>query len=252
VPSRLAANGGDAADVANWPTEDLTLYRRFCKDVSTAEEQWDLSKTSIMASLRNPEPQVCPTFLRCLTVARKATGEDVVYEWRKFQEQGWERRRQHGYGIRPPETTTPAYSPPAADPVRRDVLAAAYREFQETVKAKTNGKARAHKLTTCPRLFTPAVLNPIFLDGPWDPTARKEALRSAPSAWLNGPQRWVSAVMLPVISKPALQGAKSVCSDAWTSDPPCEKAITRVSYEMKSGIFRSRTCYIQSEKGLKL
>jgi hypothetical protein len=179
VPSRLAANGGDAADVANWPTEDLTLYRRFCKDVSTAEEQWDLSKTSIMASLRNREPQLCLTFLRCLTLARKATGEDVVYEWRKFQEQGWERRRQHGYGIRPPETTTPAYSPPAADPVRRDVVAAAYREFQETVKAKTNGKARAHKLTTCPRLFTPAVLNPIFLDGPWDPTARKEALRSA-------------------------------------------------------------------------
>jgi hypothetical protein len=102
------------------------------------------------------------------------------------------------------------------------------------------------------RTFTPAVLHPIFLDGPWDPTARKEALRSAPPAWLNGPQRWVSAVIFPVISKPALQGAKSVIWDAWTSDPPCEEAIIRVSYEMESGIFRSRTCCIYSEKGLKL
>ena len=102
------------------------------------------------------------------------------------------------------------------------------------------------------RISTPAVLHPIFLDGPWDPTARKEALRSAPPAWLNGPQRWVSAVMLPVISKSVLQGAKSVILDAWTSDPPCEKANIRVSYEMKSGIFRSRTRCIHSGKGLKL
>jgi hypothetical protein len=102
------------------------------------------------------------------------------------------------------------------------------------------------------RTFTPAILHPIFLDGPWDTTARNEALRSAPPAWLNGSQRWVSAVMLPVIAKPALQGAKSVILDAWTSDPPCEKANIRVSYEMKSGVFRSRTCCIRSEKGLKL
>jgi hypothetical protein len=105
-----------------------------------------------------------------------------------------------------------------------------------------------HSLQT----FTPAILHPIFLDGPWDPTARKEALRSAPPAWLNGPQRWVSAVMLPVIPKPALQGAKSVILDAWTSDPPCKKANVRVSYEMKSGVFRSRTCCIQPREGLKL
>lgn len=102
------------------------------------------------------------------------------------------------------------------------------------------------------RTFTPAILHPIFLDGPWDPTARKEALRSALPAWLNGSQRWVSAVMLPVICKPALRGAKSVILDAWTSDPPCEEATIRVSYEMKSGVFRSRTRCIRSEKGLKL
>jgi hypothetical protein len=58
--------------------------------------------------------------------------------------------------------------------------------------------------------------------------------------------------MLPVIPKPAVRGAKSVILDAWTSDPPCEKANVRVSYEMKSGVFRSRTCCIRSEKGLKL
>jgi hypothetical protein len=102
------------------------------------------------------------------------------------------------------------------------------------------------------RTFTPAILHPIFLDGPWDSTARKEALRSASPAWLNSSHRWVSAVMIPAISKPALRGAKSVCLDAWTSDPPCEEAIVRISYEMKSGIFRSRTCCIHSGRGLKL
>ena len=39
------------------------------------------------------------------------------------------------------------------------------------------------------RISTPAVLHPIFLDGPWDPTARKEALRSVWRAWLDGSQR---------------------------------------------------------------
>jgi hypothetical protein len=58
--------------------------------------------------------------------------------------------------------------------------------------------------------------------------------------------------MLPVISKPALRGTKSVILDAWTSDPPCGEATIRVSYEMKSGVFRSRTRCIRSEKGLKL
>lgn len=58
--------------------------------------------------------------------------------------------------------------------------------------------------------------------------------------------------MLPVLPKSALQGAQGVFLDAWTSDPPCEEATIRVSYEMKSGVFRSRTCCIRSEKGLKL
>lgn len=96
-----------------------------------------------MASLRVREPQLHPTFLKCLAVARKTMGEDVAYEWRQFQQQGWEKRRQHGYGIQPPDVTAQSCSPSAPDPARRDVVATAYREFQETVKAKTNDwKAR--------------------------------------------------------------------------------------------------------------
>jgi hypothetical protein len=144
VTSSQAGDHEDAVDVANWPAEDRALYRHFCKDVRAAEEQWNHSKTShAMASLRGREPQLCPTFFKCLAIARKTMGEDVVYEWQKFQEQGWERRRQHGYGVQPPETTGPSFSPSAADPARRDVVAAAYREFQETAKARTNDwKAR--------------------------------------------------------------------------------------------------------------
>jgi len=41
-----------------------------------------------MASLRGQEPQLCPTFFKCLAIAHKTMGEDVVYEWQKFQEQG--------------------------------------------------------------------------------------------------------------------------------------------------------------------
>ena len=145
VPSDQALEGiEDAANVAEWPAEVRTLYRRFCKDVGTAEERWDHPKTNrAMALLRRREPQLHPTFLKCLAIARKTMGENVVYEWQRFQEQGWERRRLRGYGVQYPETTTLSRSPSAADPARRDVVAAAYREFREIVKANTTDwKAR--------------------------------------------------------------------------------------------------------------
>ena len=105
-----------------------------------------------------------------------------------------------------------------------------------------------HSLQT----FTSAILHPIFLDDPWEPKARNEAMRSAPPTCLAGPQRWVSAAMFPVIPKTAPQGAESIILDAWSSDPPCKKANVRVTYELKSGVFRSRTCCIRSGEGLKL
>ena len=39
VTSSQAGDYKDAVDVANWPAEDRTLYRYFCKDVRAAEEQ---------------------------------------------------------------------------------------------------------------------------------------------------------------------------------------------------------------------
>lgn len=129
----------DGASVSGWSASDRTLYRYFCKDVQTAEEQWDHHKVrQAMAKLREREPLLRPTFLRCLAIARKTMGERVICEWRKFQEQGWEKRRAHGSGIQGLETAPPAGSLPTPDPAWRDLVAAAYREFQEIFKAKTN------------------------------------------------------------------------------------------------------------------
>jgi hypothetical protein len=100
--------------------------------------------------------------------------------------------------------------------------------------------------------FTPAVLHPVFLNGPWDSRARNEALRSAPPACLHGPQCWVSAVMVPVTLNHGVAGARNLLLEAFTSDPLCKKAVVRVSHEMKSGIFLQERCSVQSEQGLKL
>lgn len=91
-----------------------------------------------MAKLREHEPLLQPTFLKCLAIASKTMGERVICEWRKFQEQGWEKRRVHGSGIQAPESAPPASPLPTPNPARRELVAAAYREFQETFKAKTN------------------------------------------------------------------------------------------------------------------
>lgn len=136
--------------VASWSPGDRRLYRRFCEDVQTAEGQWDHPSTRQgMASLRRREPQLHQTFLRCLAIACKTMGEDVVDEWRRFQDQGWEKRQRNKIDTLntlttlTPNTASHSSTPPTVDPARREVVAAAYREFQEIFKAKTNSwKAR--------------------------------------------------------------------------------------------------------------
>lgn len=139
-----ASGGKGVADVAQWSATDRALYRSFCEDVAAAEGRSDHQKTrNAMSRLRGREPLLQPTFLKCAALARRTMGEDVICEWRKFQEQGWERRREHARGVRGPRPEPPAGSPPTPDPARRDVVAAAYRELQEIFKAKTNDwKAR--------------------------------------------------------------------------------------------------------------
>ena len=66
---------------ANWSAEDRRLYRHFYEDVKTAEEQWDHASTRQgMAKLREQEPLLQPTFLKCLAIAYGTMGEHVVHE----------------------------------------------------------------------------------------------------------------------------------------------------------------------------
>ncbi|KAM0714631.1 hypothetical protein Q7P37_009927 [Cladosporium fusiforme] len=96
-----------------------------------------------MAKLREREPLLHQTFSKCLTIARRTMGEDVVDEWRKFQEQGWEKRQRCGFDPQLPKMTSPHGSLAAVELARRDVTAEAYRQFEEATKAKTNSwKAR--------------------------------------------------------------------------------------------------------------
>jgi hypothetical protein len=72
---------GDTEGMARWSAEDRRLYRHFCEDVSTAEEQWDHPSTHQgMAKLREREPLLQSTFSKCLAIARRTMGEDVVDE----------------------------------------------------------------------------------------------------------------------------------------------------------------------------
>lgn len=131
---------------ADWSAEDRRLYRHFCEDVKTAEGQWDHASTRQgMAKLREQEPLLQPTFLKCLAIARRTMGEEVVYEWRNFQERGWEKRRRHGFGPerRDVNIVAPGGSLSTVEPARRDVVTEAYRQFKEAVGANTNSwKAR--------------------------------------------------------------------------------------------------------------
>jgi hypothetical protein len=130
----------DAMGVAEWSAEDRRLYRHFCEDVKAAEGQWNHPSTlQGMANLREKEPLLRPTFLKCLTIARKTMGEGVIYEWRNFQEQGWEKRRRHGFGLEGPEMVAPGNPRPTVEPARRDVVAEAYRQFKEATCATTTG-----------------------------------------------------------------------------------------------------------------
>jgi hypothetical protein len=80
--------------------------------------------------------------------------DDVVHEWRNFQEQGWERRRQHGFGFERPAAATPRASLPVVEPARRDVVAEACRQFEEATSANTNSwKARFQYRRAAIRLF---------------------------------------------------------------------------------------------------
>jgi hypothetical protein len=130
-----AKDGGDATVVATLTAEERRLHRHFCEDVKAAEGRWDHSSTvKGMAALRKKDPQLHVTFRKCLTVARRTMGEGVVHKWRDFQEEGWEKRRQYKTGA-----TQPVSTAPTADPARGYVVAEAYRQFRETVKAKTGG-----------------------------------------------------------------------------------------------------------------
>jgi hypothetical protein len=129
----------DTTGSAEWSAESRRLYRHFCEDVKTAEEQWDHPKTRQgIANLRKSEPLLRGTFFRCLSIARKTMGEGVLCEWRNFQKQGWERRRRLGFDTERPPTVAPIDSQSASQPGRRDVVTEAYRRFGEAVGAKTN------------------------------------------------------------------------------------------------------------------
>lgn len=103
-----------------------------------------------------------------------------------------------------------------------------------------------------PRTFTPAVLHPVFSNGPWDRGSRMEAFNWVPPASRFGPQSWESAVMLPAISEQGSGGVRSALLNAFTADPRCFEADVRLSYGMRSGLFRSKGRHIQSTEGLKL
>lgn len=135
-----ARDGGDATVVATLTAEERRLYRHFCEDVKAAEGRWDHSSTvKGMAALQKKDPQLHVTFRKCLTVARRTMGEGVVHKWRDFQEEGWEKRRQYKTGAAQPVgmAVSTGDSAPTADPARGYVVAEAYRQFRETVKAKT-------------------------------------------------------------------------------------------------------------------
>jgi len=144
IASPIVTSPEDAEDIdvvglSDWSDDDCRLYRHFCGDVKTAETHWDHPSTRQgMARLREREPLLQQTFLRCLAIARRTMSEDVVHEWRNFQEQGWEKRRQHGFGLERPATATTCASLTADEPARRDVVAEAYRQFKEATGANTN------------------------------------------------------------------------------------------------------------------
>jgi hypothetical protein len=137
-----ARGGGSAMAVATLTAEERRLYRHFYEDVKGAEGRWDHSSTvKGMAALQKKDPQLHVTFRRCLTVARRTMGEGVVHKWRDFQEEGWEKRRQCKTGATQPVgmAISTRDSVPTVDPARGYVVAEAYRQFRETVKAKTDG-----------------------------------------------------------------------------------------------------------------
>ena len=69
----------------DWSAEDRRLYRHFCEDVKTAEGQWDHTSTRQgIAKLQEQELLLQPMFLKCLAIARRTIGKEVVYEWRNF------------------------------------------------------------------------------------------------------------------------------------------------------------------------
>ncbi|KAM0721341.1 hypothetical protein Q7P37_003045 [Cladosporium fusiforme] len=76
-----------------------------------------------------------------------------------------------------------------------------------------------------PHTFTPAILHPVFRNGPWDIVSRREAIKAAPWSLLDGTQRWVSAAMLPASLAHSLSRKKNILLDAFTSGPPGFEAV---------------------------
>lgn len=139
IPSAHTKEARNATGVASWSAEDRRLYRHFCEDVKTAEVHWDHSSTRQgMARLRGREPLLEPTFLKCLAIARRTMSEDVVHEWRNFQAQGWEKRQRFLKGLGRIEKEDSSSSLSAVEAERRDVVAEAYRHFQDATRANTN------------------------------------------------------------------------------------------------------------------
>jgi hypothetical protein len=142
--------------MAKWSEADRDLYRDFCRDVKAAEERSSNPKTlKAMVDLWRREPLLHKTFLKCLSIARATMGEDVRYQWRRFREQGRRKREQHEGGIWADETMAPGHTPSTVESTTEAaVVAAAYREFQEAIKAETNQwKARFQYRRAAARLF---------------------------------------------------------------------------------------------------
>jgi len=79
-------------------------------------------------------------------------GKTVIDEWRRFQEQGWERRKYGPGKPRPNETDD---SLETTNVARREVVAAAYLELQKVFRAKTaDWKARFQYRRATVGLFT--------------------------------------------------------------------------------------------------
>lgn len=129
--STWSTDDEDTASIPTWTATDQRLYRQFCEDVRAAEAQEGNPRTRQgMASLWRREPDLQPTFRKCLGIADRTMGGRVVDEWRKFVAQGRERRAQHEGSDHSAETAVGGEG-------SLGVVQKAYGCYMEARKAKT-------------------------------------------------------------------------------------------------------------------